>query len=135
MAASNGPSDRVDRDGRALLENSIPLLDLSRFDAAKVKERAAFLSELRDAARQTGFFYITGHGIEPALLNGLMNSARHFFSLPEPDKLAVEMVNSPHFRGYTRIAWERTRGLQDWRDRRRQAAIEFADLGLLHAAR
>jgi isopenicillin N synthase-like dioxygenase len=92
--------------------DSIPLLDLSRFDA----KGAVFLSELRDAARQVGFFYITGHGIEPALLDRLMNSARHFFALPDPDKLAVEMVNSPHFRGYTRVAWERTRGSQDWRE-------------------
>jgi isopenicillin N synthase-like dioxygenase len=97
-------------------ESSIPLLDLSRFDAAKRDERAAFLSELRNAARQVGFFYITGHGIESALLDGLMTCAKHFFALRESDKLAVEMVNSPHFRGYTRIAWERTRGLQDWRE-------------------
>jgi isopenicillin N synthase-like dioxygenase len=96
-------------------ENSIPLLDLECFDAGESK-RAAFLAELRDAARQVGFFYLTGHGIDPALLDGLMNSARRFFVLPEPDKLAVEMVNSPHFRGYTRLAWERTRGLQDWRE-------------------
>jgi isopenicillin N synthase-like dioxygenase len=71
---------------------------------------------LRYAARHVGFFYLVGHGVEPALLSGLMDCARRFFALPESDKLAVEMVNSPHFRGYTRIAWERTRGLQDWRE-------------------
>ena len=97
-------------------ENSIPLLDLGRFDAADHEERAAFLSDLRDAARQVGFFYVTGHGIDAALLDGLMNSAKKFFALPEPDKLAVEMINSPHFRGYTRMACERTRGQQDWRE-------------------
>ncbi len=95
---------------------SIPSLDLSRFDAADAQERAAFLAELRDAARHTGFFYLTGHGVEPAQLDALMHAAKRFFALPEPDKLAVEMVNSPHFRGYTRVAWERTRGLQDWRE-------------------
>ena len=36
-------------------ENTIPLLDLGRFDAAEIKERTGFLSELRDAARQAGF--------------------------------------------------------------------------------
>ena len=66
-----------------------PLLDLSRFDAATSSERTAFLLELREAARQVGFFYVTGHGVEPALLDGLMNSAENFFALPEPDKLAV----------------------------------------------
>jgi isopenicillin N synthase-like dioxygenase len=97
-------------------KNYVPVLDVSRFDAADDNERSAFLSELRDAARQVGFFYITRHGIEPALLDELMNMAQRFFALPESDKLAVEMVNSPHFRGYTRMAWERTRGLQDWRE-------------------
>jgi isopenicillin N synthase-like dioxygenase len=96
-------------------EGSIPLLNLERLDAG-AEERAAFLDELRNAARQVGFFYVEGHGIEQSLLDGLMACARRFFALPESDKLAVEMVNSPHFRGYTRIAWERTRGLQDWRE-------------------
>ena len=32
------------------------------------------------------------------------------FSLPEADKLAIENVNSPHFRGYTRMGGERTLG-------------------------
>jgi isopenicillin N synthase-like dioxygenase len=96
-------------------EDAIPLLDLASFDAGE-SERAAFLSELRNAARHVGFFYLVGHGVEPDLLAGLMDCARRFFALPERDKLAVEMVNSPHFRGYTRIAWERTRGRQDWRE-------------------
>jgi isopenicillin N synthase-like dioxygenase len=95
---------------------SIPVLDLRQFDVAGSVERTAFLAALRDAARQVGFFYITGHGIAPTQLNDLLSCARRFFALPEPDKLAVEMVNSPHFRGYTRVAWERTRGLQDWRE-------------------
>lgn len=96
-------------------QTSIPLLDLARFEAGEAG-RAGFLAELRDAARQVGFFYLTGHGIEPALLDGLMNSARRFFVLPETDKLAVEMLNSPHFRGYTRLPRERTRGREDWRE-------------------
>ncbi len=96
--------------------DSIPSLDLGRFDAARPYEREDALAQLRDAAHHVGFFYLTGHGIEPQLLERLMNCAKLFFALPERDKLAVEMVNSPHFRGYTRVAWERTRGLQDWRE-------------------
>jgi isopenicillin N synthase-like dioxygenase len=107
---------------------SIPLLDLRRF-AAGGEERASFLGELRDAARQVGFFYLTGHGIEPHLLEELMSAAGRFFALPEREKLAIEMVNSPHFRGYTRLAAEHTRGLKDWREQidigAEQAAREF----------
>ena len=99
----------------AEINSSIPLLDLRRFDADEA-QRAAFLAELRAAAHDVGFFYVTGHGVEARLLYDVMQSARSFFSLPVGDKLAIEMVNSPHFRGYNRVAAERTRGRPDWRE-------------------
>jgi isopenicillin N synthase-like dioxygenase len=96
-------------------DNPIPLLDLSRLDAGEAA-RAAFLADLRTAAREVGFFYLSGHGVEPDLLRDLVGLSRRFFALPETEKLAIEMVNSPHFRGYNRVAWERTRGTPDWRE-------------------
>ena len=122
-------SRRAPADARAA--GGIPVLDLSRFDAAGVDSarleepglervglegRMAFLDALRAAAREVGFFYVTGHGIEAQFLRDLAGWARRFFALPEPDKLAIGMVNSPHFRGYTRVAAERTRGFEDWRE-------------------
>jgi isopenicillin N synthase-like dioxygenase len=94
---------------------SVPSLDLRQLDSAP-QERARFLRELRESAREVGFFYLTGHGIPERLNEDVMRLARAFFSLPERDKLAIEMVNSPHFRGYTRPAMERTGGLPDWRE-------------------
>jgi isopenicillin N synthase-like dioxygenase len=85
---------------------SIPRLDLNRLD----------LAELRAAARDVGFFYLTGHGVDTGLLRDLVGVAHRFFALPESDKLAVEMINSPHFRGYNRVARELTRGTADWRE-------------------
>src|ERR1700722_14933762 len=93
----------------------IPTLDLRRFDAGDV-ERASFLTELRMAAHDVGFFYVTGHGVDARLLDDVIETSSKFFSLPEADKLAIEMVNSPHFRGYNRVASERTRGEPDWRE-------------------
>ncbi len=99
----------------SLSDSAIPLLDLSRLDAG-AGQRAAFLAELRAAARDVGFFYLTGHGVEPTLLSDLVTFSRRFFALPAADKLAIEMVNSPHFRGYNRVAWELTRSAPDWRE-------------------
>jgi isopenicillin N synthase-like dioxygenase len=90
----------------------IPILDLRRFDA----ESAAFLMELRAAAHDVGFFYVTGHGVDAQLLSDVMDVTSRFFSLRERDKLAIEMVNSAHFRGYNRVASELTRGRPDWRE-------------------
>ena len=94
---------------------SLPLLDLSRFDAGP-GERAAFLDELRAAVRDVGFFYLTGHGVPEELVEQVRQEARRFFALPLDDKLAIEMVKSRQFRGYTRAGWERTKGKPDWRE-------------------
>jgi isopenicillin N synthase-like dioxygenase len=95
--------------------DQIPELNLSGFDSGG-SERAAFLAKLRAAAHDVGFFYLVGDGIESALLRDLLDLTRRFFALPEADKLAIEMVNSPHFRGYTCIASEVTRERRDWRE-------------------
>ncbi len=94
---------------------SLPLLDLSRLDNSPA-ERTAFLAELRHAARDIGFFYLTGHGVDAQLLTQVQQVSREFFALPAVEKQAVAMVNSPHFRGYNRAAAELTRGQPDWRE-------------------
>ncbi len=100
---------------RDTTKESLPTLDLRGFDAHG-DERARFLQELRDAARTYGFFYLTGHGVEDRLIQSVVALSRRFFALSEKDKLEIEMVNSPHFRGYNRAGYEYTRGKQDWRE-------------------
>ncbi|NDL63866.1 isopenicillin N synthase family dioxygenase [Acerihabitans arboris] len=94
---------------------ALPLLDLSRLEHGPA-ERAAFLTELRLAARDIGFFYLTGHGVDEQLLARVQQLSRGFFALPDAQKQAVAMINSPHFRGYNRAASELTRGQPDWRE-------------------
>lgn len=71
---------------------------------------------LRHAARDVGFFYLTGHGIDVSLQQQIQNRSRQFFALSDEEKLSVAMVRSPHFRGYNRAASEFTRGQPDWRE-------------------
>lgn len=80
---------------------ALPVLDLSRFNRDTV-QRAEFLQDVRRAAFGPGFFYLTGHGISERLTQDVLTASRNFFLLPEEAKLAIEMINSPHFRGYTR---------------------------------
>jgi isopenicillin N synthase-like dioxygenase len=97
------------------LHESLPVIDISRLDGGP-DERAALLREIREAARGPGFFYLIGHGIADDLIREVLAASRKFFALPERDKLAIEMINSPHFRGYTRAGREFTRGQPDWRE-------------------
>ena len=94
---------------------ALPTLDLSFLDGTAA-QRQGFLEDLRHAARDVGFFYLTGHGIDSELLQQVQDHARRFFALPDRDKTAVGMINSPHFRGYNRAASEITRGKPDLRE-------------------
>lgn len=94
---------------------TLPILDFRRFDQGDAA-RIVFLKDLREAARGPGFFYLTGHGIPQQLIDDVLRLSRRFFDMPEEDKLAIEMVKSPHFRGYNRAGFEHTRGKPDWRE-------------------
>jgi isopenicillin N synthase-like dioxygenase len=94
---------------------SLPTLDLSGFDGSE-EARTAFFAALRDALYHRGFFYLTGHGVDPALMADVLTVAKRFFALPLAEKLDIAMVKSPHFRGYTAAGQERTRGQPDWRE-------------------
>ncbi|APF33813.1 oxidoreductase [Microbacterium sp. AISO3] len=96
-------------------ELSLPVLDFSQLDG-DADHIARFRDELRAATHDVGFFYLTGTGIPEGLEDRLHRVAREFFALPEDDKLAIENVNSPHFRGYTRVGGELTQGRVDWRE-------------------
>jgi len=88
---------------------ALPVVDL-RADPGHLRER------LREAAHEVGFFYLTGHDVPDELARRVLEVARRLFELPQADKDAIAMVRSPHFRGYTRLGGELTRGEVDWRE-------------------
>lgn len=94
------------------MAGSLPVLDLSLLD----REPDRFRVELRWAAHEVGFFQLVGHGVPEELTSELLAASRQFFALPEAEKLAIENVRSPQFRGYTRIGGERTQGAVGWRE-------------------
>jgi isopenicillin N synthase-like dioxygenase len=91
------------------VHTALPVVDL-RDEPAPLRER------LRSVAHDVGFFHLAGHGVPDDLTARVLASARALFALPGPDKDAVAMVNSPHFRGYTRLGGELTGGAVDWRE-------------------
>ena len=94
---------------------TLPILDLSQLDAS-ADAAARFRADLREATHDVGFFYLVGHGVDQALIDELLAVSRQFFELSAEQKLAIENVHSPQFRGYTRIGGELTQGDVDWRE-------------------
>jgi isopenicillin N synthase-like dioxygenase len=105
--------------------SSLPILDLSRLDAS-AEEAARFRSELREVTHDVGFFYLVGHGVDSELIDEILAESRRFFELHVEQKLEIENVHSPQFRGYTRVGGELTHGDVDWR--------EQIDIGVERAA-
>jgi len=86
----------------------------------------AFVAALRDACHGPGFCYLVGHGVPSDLDRGVMSAARAFFALPERERRELAIAKSPHFRGYTVLGDEITKGKRDWREQLDAGAEEPA---------
>ncbi len=78
----------------------LPVIDISGMysENLSIKKKAA--EQLGDAARQSGFFYITGHRIESSLRLALINQAKSFYAQPLTEKMQNYIGNSIAHRGY-----------------------------------
>jgi isopenicillin N synthase-like dioxygenase len=103
----------------------LPIIDFASVSRAS-KDLARIGATLDRACCEFGFFYITGHGIDPALSGRLMTRAREFFAMPVEQKMAIAMAHGGRaWRGYFPVDGELTSGRPD-----RKEGIYFgAELG------
>jgi len=94
---------------------TLPTIDL-RDVAPGAAGRVGALIDLRTAVSTIGAFYLVGHGIDADAADRLFDLCRRFFALPDAERQAIAMANSPHFRGYTALGNEFTQGRPDWRE-------------------
>ena len=73
---------------------TIPVIDLSEADPSKTA-RAIHI-----ACRETGFFYVSYHGIAPSLILAQFDWTKRFFDLPLAEKMALDMRRSATRAGY-----------------------------------
>lgn len=78
--------------------------------------KPVFLSHLREALINVGFFYLENPPISQRVQHIFLEQALNLFHLPLEKKLEIEMVNSPHFLGYSRLGAEITALKQDYRE-------------------
>ena len=94
----------------------VPVIDVSplrlgsdgRFDVAR---------SLDAACRDTGFFCITGHGVDDSLAVALEAEARRFFARPDEEKAEIAMVAGGRaWRGWFPVGGELTSGRADQKE-------------------
>ncbi len=92
---------------------AVPLIDISPLweDGPGAEQVGRSLDE---ACREVGFFYITGHGVDPALVDRLQRLARSFFARPEAEKAESAMAKAgAAWRGWFPLGGELTSGRPD----------------------
>ena len=87
----------------AVARDEIPVFDLASFGADYARLGAA----LGRAARGTGFFCVTHHGIDAALLSQVFAQSSRFFSQNSADKSALSIKYAGNNRGYVALGEER----------------------------
>ncbi|KAJ5884745.1 Oxoglutarate/iron-dependent dioxygenase [Penicillium taxi] len=93
---------------------SIPVLDFSQTQSSSTK--TAFIASLREALINVGFFYIQNPPISSDIQSDITRNALALFDLSLEKKIDIEMVNSPHFLGYSRLGAEITAYKSDYRE-------------------
>jgi isopenicillin N synthase-like dioxygenase len=83
----------------------VPVVDVTGLRGpAHEQERVA--RELGVAAREVGFLYVTGTGIEPTLFDDLLRVTKAFFALPLDEKMRTYIGRSRNHRGYVPVGEE-----------------------------
>lgn len=81
----------------------IPVIDLTPTISGDPSDYWAVAADIARAAEDSGFLYVSGHGVPQALIEKTFEAARAFFAMPEADKMAISLAHSAHFRGYLPI--------------------------------
>ncbi|MBV9786223.1 MAG: isopenicillin N synthase family oxygenase [Acidisphaera sp.] len=77
----------------------VPVIDFSPFRKGSGDAKAKVAAAIRAACEGSGFFYLAGHGIPEAEVEGIFAASRRFFALPLEQRLAVKLTPREN-RGY-----------------------------------
>jgi isopenicillin N synthase-like dioxygenase len=85
---------------------SVPIVDISGLQATELAERRRVAAEIGAAARDVGFLYISGTGVDEAVFDRMLAATKAFFALPVEEKMRSYIGLSRCHRGYVPVGEE-----------------------------
>ncbi len=85
---------------------TIPVIDIAPLVAGDTGGERDVADQIGKACRDIGFFYITGHGVPPALRLSVFHTAAKFFTGPAEIKEAAGFLGPGGNRGFIRLGGE-----------------------------
>ena len=79
---------------------TVPVVDIAGLGSSDARDRQAVAQCLGRAAREAGFLYVTGHGLDPALIADLLAAAKRYFAQPTAVKMGCYIGGSTNHSGY-----------------------------------
>ena len=87
--------------------SEIPLIDLGPYFAGDPAGKRRVADEIGRACERIGFFLVSNHGVDPALIEDVRRESRAFFDLPLEQKLAIrQRPDDRASRGYEPVGTE-----------------------------
>ena len=86
---------------------TLPVVNISGLYSPDLQERQRAAERLGQAARDVGFFYVTGHNMPRACIEALVECAKAFFALPIAEKMRHYIGHSTNHSGYVPEGEER----------------------------
>ncbi|MEH6675581.1 isopenicillin N synthase family dioxygenase [Phenylobacterium sp.] len=80
--------------------DSIPVIDITGLSAPDLTARRAVAEQMGAAAREVGFLYVSGHGLDERLFENVLAAAKAFFAQPMDAKMASYIGGSENHSGY-----------------------------------
>jgi len=85
------------------MASAVPVIDIAPWRAGAAADKDAVARAFDAACTTIGFVVVSGHGVDPALIDRAFAVMTRFFDLPLEQKLTVRPV-SPVYRGFMPIA-------------------------------
>ncbi|KAJ6539615.1 hypothetical protein B0H19DRAFT_366908 [Mycena capillaripes] len=91
----------------------IPLIDFSKFQAGSAAEKKSTATEIVSAFKESGFVYLSGHGIPASTIENAFTKSAEFFRMRQDVKDTLRWEDPRSNRGYVKVGRERVTNATD----------------------